>query len=232
MRAVSWITGKTVQEGETVWSNMPLAVIPDMNHMKVRIMASEAHFKRMEAGDLVEYSFDAMPGNSGNGKITMKTPVGTPVSPNSTVKFFEVQASMDKVSKTPVPGMSVTCNVVLKRIKDTIVVPQVTVFDEDSARFVYVFKQKGYERREVSVGVSSPEKVVIVKGLNGTERLSLIKPVQTRILNTVRLPETRKKKAKTARSVSTPEQATNKQQNTAGYVQSVNGSDISINSTK
>jgi len=189
MRAISWETGKKVQEGETVYSGMPLIIIPDMTEMKVKILASEASYKRMAINDRVEYSFDAMPGNTAIGKILSKAPIGQPLSRRSKVKFFEVEASIETYKVLPTPGLSVTCNIILQRVKDTIVVPQIALFEEDSMKIVYVKQEKGFEKRQVKIGPSSPKMAVIVKGLTGKERLSMIKPSSSSIKLTTLLPD-------------------------------------------
>lgn len=188
MRAISWETDKKVQEGETVYSRMPLINIPDMTEMKVRIQASEANYKRMELNDLVEYEFDAMPGNWAKGKILVKAPIGQPISKNSKVKIFDVEASVETYKELPKPGLSVRCNIILQRVKDTIVVPQVAIFDEDAKKVVYVKLEKGYEKRQISLGPASPKKAVIVKGLTGKETLSMIKPANALIEKTTYFP--------------------------------------------
>ena len=187
MRANSWLTGKTVQEGDAVERTMPLINIPDLTEMKVKILASEASYKRMNINDRVEYSFDAMPGNTAWGKILSKAPIGQPIKRNSQVKFFEVVATVDSAKVLPKPGLSVTCNIIIQLVKDTIVVPQVAIFDEDSLKFVYVKQLKGYERRQVKIGQSSPKNAVISTGLNGKECLSMIKPSSSHIQKTTLL---------------------------------------------
>ncbi|MCX6307253.1 MAG: efflux RND transporter periplasmic adaptor subunit, partial [Bacteroidia bacterium] len=189
VRAISWQTGKKIQEGETVWPNMPLIYIPDMSEMKVKISASEANYKRLSLNDRVEYSFDAMPGNVASGIILSKAPIGQSITKNSKVKFFEVEASMETSNSLPTPGMSVTCNIILQRVKDTIVVPQIAIFEEDSMKIVYVKQENGFEKRQVKIGPSSPKLAVIVKGLIGKERLSMIKPSSASVQMTTLLPD-------------------------------------------
>jgi multidrug resistance efflux pump len=192
MRAISWETGKTVQEGETVYSRMPLINLPDLTEMKVRIQASESNYKRMDINDRVEYLFDAMPGNTATGKISVKAPIGQSISKNSKVKVFDVEATVETYKTIPKPGLSVVCNIVLQRVKDTIVVPQVAIFDEESRKVVYVKQKNGYERREIRIGPASPKKAVVVAGLSGEETLSMIKPAGTSIKQTTLLPSKKK----------------------------------------
>lgn len=202
MRAISWETDKKVLEGETVSSRMPLVNIPDMTEMKVKIQASEANYKRMNIGDRIEYTFDAMPGNVASGKISSKAPIGQPISRQSKVKIFEVEATMESYKVLPKPGLSASCNIILQRVKDTIVVPQVAIFDEEAKKIVYVKLNHGYEKREVLVGPSSPKKAVIVKGLTGKEIVSMIKPASVNIKKTTLLPKTVSKTKSDAKKTS------------------------------
>lgn len=174
-RPTSWVTGKKLQVGDNVWNNMPLVVIPEMEEMKVKIMAPERDFKLINQGDSVVYTFDAMPGNTAYGKILRKTPVGQQVN-NSKVKFFEIEASIDSFDVKPELGFTANCHVILKEVKDTIIVPQIAVFDIDSMKVVYVKQRKGYEMREVETGLSSQKETVISQGLKAGELIALIKP--------------------------------------------------------
>jgi HlyD family secretion protein len=188
IRAISMLTDNKVQEGDQVWSRMPLIVIPELSQMKVVIEASEANYKRINVNDPVEFSFNAMPGNFAWGKIVQKAPVGTPIKKDSKVKIFEIEASVDSSLILPEPGLTATCNVILQRIKDTIAIPQLAVFNVDSMSVVYVKKQKGFEERQVLTGPSSPNSTVIIAGLNGKEFISLTKPSSSFIKKHSKLP--------------------------------------------
>lgn len=177
-------TGKRYQEGDNVWTGRAVVTIPDLDQMKVQFMAPEGDYKRINMNDVVEFSFDAMPGNSGQGKIIKKAPVGTPVKKDSKVKFFEMEASVDHVQEPLAPGLSVGCRIILKVLKDTIVVPQITVFDEDSMKVVFVKKDNLFEKRQVSTGLSSPTNIVITKGLSAGEIISMNRPEDKQIIST------------------------------------------------
>jgi multidrug efflux pump subunit AcrA (membrane-fusion protein) len=175
-RTMNFITGNKNQMGDVVWDNMPIVMIPEMADMKVSIAASERDFKSLNVNDSVYYGFDAMPGNVGWGKILKKSPVGKPVKEKSKVKVFEVEASIDSVLEMPDPGFSVVCNIVQKTVKDTLVIPQVAVFEVDSMKFVYVKRGKQYEMRQIQTSLSFPKEAVISAGLKRGEVISLSKP--------------------------------------------------------
>lgn len=181
VRPITWTTGKKLQVGDNVWNNMPILTIPEMERMKVKILAPERDFKIININDSVAYTFDAMPGNYAYGKILKKTPVGQQVKQDSKVKFFEIEASIDSVAVMPDPGFTVNCRVVLKQMKDTVAIPQIAVFDEDSTKVVYVRQKKGYEMRQVATGLYSQKEIIISEGLKPYETIALIKPKTNQI---------------------------------------------------
>lgn len=169
-------TGKKIVAGDLVWSNMPVVHLPVSDKMKVKIDAPEASFKRINEGDTVEYLFDAMPENKAQGVITKKSPVGRPVVRDSKVKIFEIEASVDSYKTLPESGFTCNCKVILKKVDDVIVVPQIAVFDSDSMKVVYVIHRGFFEKRQVITGLSSPERIIIIKGLNKGEVVTLTEP--------------------------------------------------------
>lgn len=188
-RGIYWMTGKKVQPSDPVWNNMPLVILPDLENMKIIINASEREYKSINVNDSVYYTFDAMPGNTAYGKITKKSPVGKPVGEKSKVKIFEIEASIDSFTVLPDPGYTANCNIVLREVLDTIVVPQIAVFDEDSIKVVYVKEKKGYEMRQVTTGLSSSRDVIITAGLGRSEILALSRPGDNLVKSKKLLPK-------------------------------------------
>ena len=171
-----YYSGRKVQIGDNVWNGMAVVNIPDLTKMKVKIIASENDCKRIDENDVVEYSFDAMPKNKAWGKIVKKAPVGQPIKENSKIKIFEIEASIDTAIIIPGLDLTTKCKVILKHIKDTIVIPQITIFDLDSMKVVYVKKLDKYEIRQIITGSSSQNSAVVVAGLHAKEKISFIKP--------------------------------------------------------
>ncbi len=169
-------SGEKLKIGDEVWNNMPLVIIPEMSEMKVEMRVSETDFKYISENDSVSYTFNAMPDNWANGKITKMLPVGQPYSRDSKLKYFEVEASVDSILEMPEPGFTANCRVIVDYIKDTITVPLVAIFEEDSRKVVYVKKNKAFERREIKTGLSSQKESVVIEGLNRDEKVALTKP--------------------------------------------------------
>lgn len=177
VRAKRWPwSDETWNVGDNVWDGRIVVALPDFEHMKVMIYASETDYKRIQIGDSVKYTFDALPENRGWGRIMKMASVGQERTEGSQVKTFEIEASIDSLLVPVDLGLSVRCHIYIEHIPDTIVVPTVSVFDKDSLKVVYVQKGNWFEVREVTLGTASPEMTVIVDGLDEGERIALIKP--------------------------------------------------------
>jgi len=181
IRATNPLTGTKLQVSDPVWSNFPVATIPEFKQMKVKILASETDFKMINVNDSVIYTFDAMPDNAGSGKILKKAPVGQPVKRGSAVKIFEIEASIDEVHQMPDPGFSANCRIIMKKMENVISIPQIAIFEEDSIKVVYVQRNKGFDSRQILTDMSSPTKTVITAGLVDGDVIALSKPKASQI---------------------------------------------------
>ena len=189
IRANSFITGRKFQIGDPIWGMMPIVTMPEFKQMKVKIMASETDYKNISVNDSVYYTFDAMPGNFGTGRILRKAPVGQPLKRDGKVKFFEIEASIDSVLLMPEPGFTANCRIILQQSKDAIVAPQIAIFDHDSIKVVFVQQKRGFERRQVLTGLSSIRESVITAGLSEGEVIALSRPNPSLVKEHVALPD-------------------------------------------
>jgi hypothetical protein len=103
---------------------------------------------------------------------------------NKSIKLYDVVASIDTASTLPKPGLSAMAQVYLQLEPDTVFVPQLAIFIEDSSRFVYVREGNGYIRQEVQLGLQSSKQAIISGGLKGSETISLIKPKNAAVKET------------------------------------------------
>ena len=189
IRANNPITQKKFQIGDPVWHLMPIVTLPELDEMKVKINAPEIDYKQININDSIVFTFDALPGNLAWGKINMKSPVGQQYREGSKVKFFEIEASIDSILAMPEPGLTANCTIILTEVKDTIVIPQIAVFEEDSIKAVYIKVNNGFEMRQIKTGLASAKEVIISDGLQAGEVIALAKPTPTSIKRKTLLPE-------------------------------------------
>jgi multidrug efflux pump subunit AcrA (membrane-fusion protein) len=179
----SWQTGNKIAEGDEIWGRMPLLEIPRMDQVHAKLLVNETHFKQIDNGQEVEVIVDARPDLLLGGKILRKSPMGKPIRRGSQVKVYEVIASLDSASVSVQPGLSISCDVFINRITDTLVVPTISVFEKDSIKLVYVEKGKKFSPRTVEIARGNNQFTVIKAGLTGSEVVATSKPPESLILN-------------------------------------------------
>ena len=169
-------SGNKVKEGDIVWGKMPILLIPDMSAMHIKLEVNETKFKRIQKDQDIHITIDAMPEVKFCGKIDRKTPMGKPIKRNSKIKVFEVFATIDSLNRRIQSGLSVTCDVILEFLPDTVVVPLPAVFEKDSTKHVYVANGSGYEKRQVTLSYNSDNFAVVAEGLEKDEEIALVQP--------------------------------------------------------
>ncbi len=180
--------GDKVNVGTYPYSSMLIAQITKTSMMKVKMQLVESDYRRVEIGDSTFFTFDAMPMVRAYGRITDKTPVGRNIYLNrkkTSIKLFDVEATIEKTDSMPQPDFTTNCRIILDYVRDTIVVPNITIFHEDSIDVVFVKTKEGFEKREIKVGKSSSRESIIEKGLGVDEVIALTKPHENRIKSTL-----------------------------------------------
>ncbi len=179
VRAMSYRTGDKVKEGEMIYQRYPILQIPNLEKMQVKLSLSEANFKRVKNGQKVNINIDAMPGITMKGKVKYKEPVGKPINRNSKVKVFTTVVSVDSLAGKIMPGITAKCDIILEQIDDTLVIPYVSVFDDDSAKYVFVKQNKSFEKRKVELVTNNNNLGVIKSGVVENEMIALIRPPES-----------------------------------------------------
>jgi RND family efflux transporter MFP subunit len=181
--SISWNTGNKVAEGDEVWGRMPLLEIPRMDQVQAKLFVNETYSKQIEKDQEAIVKVDARPELILSAKILRKSPMGKPIRRRSEVKVYEVIAALDSADIQVLPGLSVSCEIFLKRIADTVFVPTVSIFEEDSVKLVYVEKGKKFHPQIIEIAMSNNEFAVIKSGLSGIETIATTRPPESLIMN-------------------------------------------------
>ena len=168
--------GGKIEEGSSVWSNMGLLQIPDLNKMQVSVEVPETDYKRIKEEQNVQIWVDAVADLYTTGKVNRKSLAGKKVDEKSSVKTYEVIIWVDSCHLQMKPGLSARCRIIVDQVKDTIVVPASAIFTIDSLKTVYVADGKYFRPVTVETGLSNSSKTIITHGLAGNESIALMEP--------------------------------------------------------
>ena len=181
VRVKSWATGENLNEGDIVWGGQPLLTIPELDKMQAKLTLCESDFKRISMDQKVVIHVDAFPNIEMNGKVFRKSGAGRPIEKKSPIKVFEAIVKIDTLTRLLQPGLSLTCDVYLEEIPDTITIPIISLFDEDSSKVVYVKDKDKFIVQKVTVATNSATTAVISKGLKVNDVISIYKPPLNKI---------------------------------------------------
>lgn len=172
---------KLINTGDIVWRGMAIGKIPNSSNYQVKFSLSEQECKHIEKDFYFEANFDS--GKIVRGKIKNKASVGMPIEDKSEVKIYEVIAIVDSLNFIPKPGQSLLCKVTTKNIPDAYVLPLLSIFQEDSVQVAYVAKKNKFEKRVLKIIYKNAIQVIVKDGFTDDEKVALIKPHTSLILN-------------------------------------------------
>ncbi len=165
-----------VKIGDMPWSGQAILEIPDLSKMKVATSVNEVDIDRVRKGQPVEVSIEALPGTHLTGHITQ---IATLAHTDDVTeeKVFAVTVTLDSTVQQLKPGMSATCKIVTDRLKNVLTVPVEAVFEKDGKSVVYVLTPRP-KPRDVVLGPTNKDFVVIKSGLKPGEEVSLLDPTK------------------------------------------------------
>jgi len=166
-------TMSKVQEGDAPWPGQGLINLPDLSEMMVETTVSEVDASKVDTGQQVEVTLDAIPDIRYKGVVSKKSTLARKKDYNSRINVFDVEVSIKDGDERLKPGMSASCTVIIDRIPDVVSAPLEAVFEKEGQTVVYL---KNKKKREVTVGRRNDMAIEIVDGLEGGEEVCLIDP--------------------------------------------------------
>ena len=156
------VTARNYDNGDMVGA-LPLFVVQRINPIKVFVNVSESLYAYIKRYMTVSVEFDALPGQSFEGKISRINP-----SIDAATRTFEVEVSIQNNHELIKPGMygRVTANYGKRK---NIVVPDQSIVKMlgSGDRFIYVLKQDGtVAYTKVELGARMNDKYEILSGIN------------------------------------------------------------------
>lgn len=155
------ITARNYDNGD-MYGGQPIFVVQRINPVKIMINVSEALYSYVKKGMSVNVAFDALEGQTFEGKVTRITP-----SIDAATRTFAVEVQVANGKEIIKPGMYARVTMNYGSHKN-IVVPDVAVVKMlgSGNRYIYVYKQDGtvsYQR--VELGRRMNDKYEILSGI-------------------------------------------------------------------
>ncbi|MCX6261443.1 MAG: efflux RND transporter periplasmic adaptor subunit [Bacteroidia bacterium] len=150
-----------------------IATLPDLTSMISKTYVSEIEVNKIQNGQKVIMTIDAMPGKSWTGIVTNVANIGE-VLENSDAKMFEVLIKVDGINTELRPAMTTYNKIIINSYENVVYIPTECVHaGTDGIAFVY---KKNKTRQIVVLGEMNDKNTIVKQGLEPGTSLYLIAP--------------------------------------------------------
>ena len=172
----SWSSGNKFQIGDQCWAGFPLIQLPDLSSLKAIVKINEVDISKISKGLKVEIKPDAFSDSVYSGIVTTVANLATSKDKNSKIKVFPVEILINETNDKLLPGLTVSCRIIIGKIENAISVQLDAIHSEGAKSFVYKKTPKGFEKTFVETGVSNSDHIIITKGLELNDQVALVDP--------------------------------------------------------
>lgn len=168
--------GTKKKVGSTISPWQPaIASLPDLTKMESKTYSNEVDIRKIKKDLIVKIGFDAFPDIELDGVVTDVANVGE-TKAGSDIKLFQVLIKLNETNKNIRPGMTTSNKILIDQKDDVLMIPLEAIFANDSISYTYVKSGLSIEKRQVELGPSNNETVIINNGLKENDIVYLNKP--------------------------------------------------------
>ncbi len=159
-----------VREGAFVNTGDLLVQVADLHKVRVRAFVDEPEIGKLQAGQLVEVTWDALPGRVWRG--TLDT-LPTTVVQHGTRMVGEVTCIVENDDLKLLPNTNVSVAVVTARQENALSVPREAIHQDERGQYVFEVVNGELKRRDVKTSVSNLTRVQVTSGLPDNAMIAL-----------------------------------------------------------
>lgn len=174
--AHNWSSGNKFQIGDQCWSGFPLIQLPDLSSLKAVVKINEVDIAKITRGLQVEIKPDAFSDSIFTGTVNSVANLAVSKDHKSKIKVFPVEILINETNENLLPGLTVSCRIIIDKIDDVLYVPLEAVQAEGEKSYIYKKTAGGYDKVEVETGEANSDYVIIVKGVSENDRIALGDP--------------------------------------------------------
>lgn len=161
-----------------------VAELPNLKEMKSKTYVNEIDISKVKVGQPVRIGVDAFPDKKFSGAVMEVANIGQQL-PNSNAKVFEVIIEVNEYDSILRPAMTTKNEILTSSIDSVLYIPLDCIQSDDSMSYVY----SGNLRKQVILGPSNENEVVVRAGLTAGEEIYLVPPTNAESYKLIRLEE-------------------------------------------
>jgi HlyD family secretion protein len=172
----NWNTGQKWAVGDSPWSGSKVIELPDLSEMRADVKINEVDVSKVLPGQRVEIRPDAYSDSIYTGKVESVANLAQNKDYKSKIKIFPVQIRIAGQSKTLLPGLTVSCRIIVSEIPDVVYIPLESLFNNQGMEYVYVKSGSGFARRDIKTGAINTDFAIVKEGLAENDVIALSDP--------------------------------------------------------
>jgi multidrug resistance efflux pump len=172
----NWSSGNKFQVGEQTWIGQPLISLPDLSQLKANVRINEVDIAKITKGLNVEIKPDAFSESKFTGVVHEVANLAVNKQGSTKIKVFPVAIYLNETDKSLLPGLTVSCRIIVDKLDDVLFVPIDAIHTEAGINYVYRKSGTGFKKVEVETGRSNSDYTMIVNGLDEGDEIALIDP--------------------------------------------------------
>jgi multidrug efflux pump subunit AcrA (membrane-fusion protein) len=169
-------TNSKYQAGDQCWSKQQLIQLPDLSKLKAKVNINEVDISQVTKGLKVQIRPDAFSDSIFTGTVTTVANLAQNKDNNSKIKVFPIEIVIDQYNKNLLPGLTVSCRIIVDEINDVCYVPLEALHVEGDKSYVFKKTVAGYDKVLVQTGPTNSDYVIIEEGLDEGDKVALVDP--------------------------------------------------------
>jgi len=151
-----------VQQGAFVNAGDLLVQVADLHQVRVRAFVDEPDIGKLQKGQEVEVTWDALPGRVWKGTLEI---LPTTVVQRGTRTVGEVTCVVENGDLKLLPNTNVNVAVITSRVENALTVPRESVHQDSKGQYVYQVVNGELKRCDVQTSVSNFTRIAITSSL-------------------------------------------------------------------
>jgi len=172
----NWSTGQKWGVGDQPWSGSKIIELPDLSEMRAEVKINEVDVSKVLPGQRVEIRPDAYSDSAYTGKVESVANLAQNKDYKSKIKIFPVQIRISGQSRTLLPGLTVSCRIIVSEIPGVLYIPLESLFREQGLEYVYIKSGSGFKRRDIKTGAINTDFAIVKEGLEENDMVALSDP--------------------------------------------------------
>jgi hypothetical protein len=163
--------------GDQVWSGTSLIQLPDLSALKATVRINEVDIAKITKGMAVEIKPDAFSDTVFTGTVYTIANLAVNKDNSSKIKVFPVEIRINETHKNLLPGLTVSCRLIVDKLENVLYVPLEAIHGEGESQYVYRRTAAGgYDKVNVVTGAVNADYIVIQEGLDEGDSVALVDP--------------------------------------------------------